>query len=83
MRIIEGMGAPWTLCTTPGPTQYLMSGDGNGKLYKMSLDGKLLGWAQTSLGHSQSGCLIRPRMPVEQVPPQRPQRSRQAARLQL
>ena len=58
VRIIEGMGAPWTLCTTPGPTQYLMSGDGNGKLYKMSLDGKLLGWAQTSLGHGQSGCLI-------------------------
>ena len=22
LRIIEGMGAPWTLCTTPGPTQY-------------------------------------------------------------
>ena len=58
VRIIEGMGAPWTVCTTPGPTQYLMSGDGNGKIYKMSLDGKLLGWAQTSLGHGQSGCLI-------------------------
>ena len=58
VRIIEGMGAPWSLCTTPGPTQYLMSGDGNGKIYRMSLDGKLLGWAQTSQGHGQSGCLI-------------------------
>jgi streptogramin lyase len=58
VRIIEGMGAPWTLCTTPGTTQYLYSGDGNGKLYKFTLEGKLVGWAQTSLGHGQSGCLI-------------------------
>jgi DNA-binding beta-propeller fold protein YncE len=58
VRIIEGMGAPWTVCTTPGATQYLFSGDGNGKIYKFSLDGKLLGWAQTSLNHGQSGCLI-------------------------
>ena len=58
VRIINTVGAPWTLCTTPGPTQYLFSGDGNGKLYKVDLEGKLLGWAQTSLGHGQSGCLI-------------------------
>jgi hypothetical protein len=58
VRIIEGMGAPWTVCTTPGATQYLFSGDGNGKIYKFSLDGKLIGWAQTSLNHGQSGCLI-------------------------
>ena len=58
VRIIEGMGAPWTVCTSPGATQYLFSGDGNGKLYKFSLDGKLIGWAQTSLNHGQSGCLI-------------------------
>jgi hypothetical protein len=57
-RIIEGIGAPWTVCINTGPTQYLYSGDGNGKIYKVSLDGKLLGWAQTSLGHGQSGCLI-------------------------
>jgi hypothetical protein len=57
-RVIEGMGAPWSVCTTPGPTQYLFSGDGNGKIYKMSLEGKLLGWAQTSEGHGQSGCLV-------------------------
>lgn len=58
VRIIEGMGAPWSVCTNPGPTQYLFSGDGNGKIYKFSLDGKLLGWAQTSLGHGQNGCLV-------------------------
>ncbi len=57
-RVIEGMGAPWSVCINPGPTQYLFSGDGNGKIYKTSLDGKLLGWAQTSEGHGQSGCLI-------------------------
>jgi hypothetical protein len=58
VRIIEGMGAPWTLCVNPGSNQYLFSGDGNGKIYKFSLDGKLQGWAQTSLGHGQSGCLV-------------------------
>ena len=58
IKIIEGMGAPWSVCVSPGATQYLFSGDGNGKLYKFDLDGKLLGWAQTSEGHGQSGCLI-------------------------
>jgi DNA-binding beta-propeller fold protein YncE len=58
VRIIEGMGAPWSVCTNPGPNQFLFSGDGNGKLYKFSLDGKLLGWAQTSQNHGQNGCLI-------------------------
>jgi NHL repeat len=58
VRIITGMGAPWSVCTTPGATQYLYSGDGNGKVYKMTLDGKLLGWGQSGLGHGQSGCLV-------------------------
>jgi DNA-binding beta-propeller fold protein YncE len=58
VRIIDGIGAPWTVCTTPGPTQYLYSGDGNGKIYKLDLNGKLLGWGQTGLGHGQSGCLV-------------------------
>jgi hypothetical protein len=58
-KTITGMGAPWSVCTTPGPRQYLYSGDGgNGKIYKFDMDGKLLGWAQTSLGHGQSTCLI-------------------------
>jgi len=58
LRIIEGMGAPWSVCVNPGSTQYLFSGDGNGKIYKFDLDGKLLGWAQTSQGHGQNGCLV-------------------------
>jgi hypothetical protein len=58
LRIIEGMGAPWSVCVSPGPTQHLFSGDGNGKIYKMDLDGKLLGWAQTSQNHGQNGCLV-------------------------
>jgi streptogramin lyase len=58
VRIIEGMGAPWSVCTNPGSNQYLFSGDGNGKIYKFTLDGKLQGWAQTSLGHGQNGCLV-------------------------
>jgi hypothetical protein len=58
-KSITGMGAPWSVCVSPGPVQYLYSGDGgNGKIYKFDMSGKLLGWAQTSLGHGQSSCLI-------------------------
>ena len=35
---------PWTICITPGPTQYLYSSDSEpGRIYKFSMDGKLLG----------------------------------------
>jgi NHL repeat len=38
-------GAPWTLCITPGPKQYLYVSDAfPGRIYKLSLDGKVLGW---------------------------------------
>jgi hypothetical protein len=38
-------GAPWTLCITPGPTQYLYVSDAYpGRIYKLDLDGKVLGW---------------------------------------
>src|SRR5262249_31680252 len=33
-KTIGDIGAPWTLCVSPGPTQYLWSGDGTGKIYK-------------------------------------------------
>ena len=37
-------GAPWTVCITPGPTQYLYTSDAYpGRIYKLTLDGKLLG----------------------------------------
>jgi hypothetical protein len=40
-----GGGAPWAICITPGPgTQYLYSSDAfPGRIYKLSLDGKVLG----------------------------------------
>jgi hypothetical protein len=38
-------GSPWALCITPGPVQYLYVSDSYpGRIYKLSLDGKLLGW---------------------------------------
>lgn len=36
--------APWTICISNGPTQYLYTTDNEpGRLYKLSLDGKILG----------------------------------------
>jgi hypothetical protein len=58
VRIIANVGAPWSLCTSPAPNQFLFSGDGNGKLYKLDLNGNLIGWAQTGEGHGQAGCLV-------------------------
>jgi outer membrane protein assembly factor BamB len=37
-------GAPWAICITPGPHQVLYSADAvPGRIYKLSLDGKVLG----------------------------------------
>jgi hypothetical protein len=37
-------GAPWAVCITPGPNQVLYASDAfPGRIYKMTLDGKLLG----------------------------------------
>jgi DNA-binding beta-propeller fold protein YncE len=37
-------GSPWAVCITPGPTQYLYSADAfPGRVYKLTLDGKVLG----------------------------------------
>jgi sugar lactone lactonase YvrE len=37
-------GAPWTVCITPGPNQMLYASDAYpGRIYKLSLDGKVLG----------------------------------------
>ncbi|HUA84345.1 MAG TPA: peptidyl-alpha-hydroxyglycine alpha-amidating lyase family protein [Bryobacteraceae bacterium] len=45
----QGPGAPWAICITPGPTQYLYSADAYpGRIYKMTLDGKVLGVLGTS-----------------------------------
>jgi DNA-binding beta-propeller fold protein YncE len=57
-KTFTNVGAPWSLCVSPGSPQYLFSGDGNGKIYKLDTDGNLLGWAQSSMGHGQTGCLV-------------------------
>jgi len=37
-------GAPWAICITPGPKQVLFSSDAYpGRIYKLTLDGKVLG----------------------------------------
>ncbi len=37
-------GAPWAICISPGPTQYLYSSDAYpGRIYKLTLDGKVVG----------------------------------------
>jgi len=41
---LMGSGAPWAICITPGPTQYLYSADAYpGRIYKLSLEGEVLG----------------------------------------
>jgi len=38
-------GSPWAICITPGATQYLYVADSfPGRIYKLTLDGKVLGW---------------------------------------
>jgi hypothetical protein len=42
-------GAPWAICITPGPNQFLYSSDAYpGRLYKLTLEGKVLGVIGTS-----------------------------------
>jgi DNA-binding beta-propeller fold protein YncE len=44
-----GGGAPWAICITPGPTQYLYSADAYpGRIYKLALDGTVLGYLGTT-----------------------------------
>jgi outer membrane protein assembly factor BamB len=38
-----GMGAPWAICITPGPNQTLYSSDAAGPVYKIDMNGKILG----------------------------------------
>ena len=53
--IYDQVGAPWAVCITPGPHQYLYSSNSNpdnnnslieavtGEIYKMELDGTIIG----------------------------------------
>ena len=57
-RSITGMGAPWGVCIPRADAsgkQYIFSSDGtSGRLYKMDMSsGKVVGWAQTSLGRGE------------------------------
>ena len=48
--IFSNVRAPWAVCVTPPNAQgeqFLYSADAGGKIYKLSLDGKLLGWLGT------------------------------------
>ena len=41
---LAASGAPWAICITPGPTQYLFVADAvPGRIYKTTLDGKVVG----------------------------------------
>jgi NHL repeat len=58
IKSITGMGAPWGLCIPPADAagkEYIYSSDGtSGRLYKIDLSsGKVVGWAQTSLGRGE------------------------------
>ena len=54
-RYITGVGMPWSVQITP---KYIYSGDGDGKIYRLDHDGKLVDWAQTGMGQGQTGCII-------------------------
>lgn len=44
LKQFTNVGAPWAICITPGPKQYLYTSDSNpGRIYKMDLDGNVLG----------------------------------------
>lgn len=50
VRIISNVRAPWAMCITPPDArgqQFLYSADAGGKIYKLDLEGKLLGWFGT------------------------------------
>jgi sugar lactone lactonase YvrE len=44
-RLAAVLGAPNSICITPGPTQFLYVGETTfpGRIFKVSLDGKVLG----------------------------------------
>ena len=41
---LKGFGSPWTVCISPAPSEFLYSADPNGHIYKIDLNGKILGW---------------------------------------
>ena len=47
VKTFSNVRSPWAVCVSPGPTQYVYSADAGGKIYKLDLDGNLLGWFGT------------------------------------
>jgi len=44
LKELTGVGAPWAICITPGPNQFLYTSDSvPGRIYKLDLNGKILG----------------------------------------
>ena len=44
LKEFTGFGAPWAICISPGPTQFLYTSDSvPGRIYKLDLNGKILG----------------------------------------
>ena len=63
-------GSPWAICISPGPNQVLYSSDAfPGRIYKMTLDGKLLGvLGESGKQLKQFGWIHRSACPSENVP---------------
>ena len=64
-----GMGAPWGMCITPGPSQIIYSADGiSGRFYKINLQGKTLGaFGTPGKGQHQFGWVHSIACPSEDV----------------
>jgi NHL repeat len=62
-------GSPWAICITPGPNQVLYASDGYpGRIYKLTLDGKVLGvLGRTGHGPGQFGWIHELACPSENV----------------
>ena len=62
-------GSPWAICITPGPHQVLFAADGYpGRIYKLTLDGKVLGvLGATGHGPGQFGWIHELACPSENL----------------
>ena len=62
-------GSPWAICITPGPHQVLFASDGYpGRIYKLTLDGKVLGvLGRTGHGLGQFGWIHELACPSENL----------------
>ncbi len=62
-------GAPWAICITPGPHQVIYAADGYpGRIYKLTLDGKILGvLGRTGHGPGEFGWIHELACPSENV----------------